>query len=443
VIQVPCWTPTTAAAVEEALADRARTRSAVRLPSYVMAELSDPARTTLSETSWSFLVGGWTDPVLASLPPSSRDLQIGREIEELTDLGLSDLIGYVPSGWEPELASLFAAHGIRQVAVGASPPLGSPMVTDHLGDVVIVLPLVPSPPSLIMAEGQPGRAHPPIDRFWAEELDANPEAALLYRKMLRLATRIPERPPTEAVDLLLDAQAGRWYQGEVDRSGAHAALINARRRIDQERRVPADWTRVTQLDWDADGVIEAHLENPLLSIVVDPAEGLIKTVDLKNEGRALSYVPGEPPWRIARALSDHAPARLRFDLESVEEARELVTVRMSHPELQVAMQVRATEITLEYRPGPDLGYQRLGPEMVLALGDQVRMRVDGGAWNPIEDPAAHPGHRFRFDDGTRQVLVSLNQPGDLFVTRLVGGVVVWANWPLGPGEYRLSVALTG
>jgi hypothetical protein len=408
-----------------------------------MAELSDPVRTALARTSWSFLVGGWTDPILASLPASSRDLQIGREIEELTDLGIGDLIGYVPSGWEPELASLFAAHGIQQVAVGASPPLASPMVTDHLGDVVTVLPLLPSPASVILADGHPSRAHPPIDRTWAEELDANPEAALLYRKMLRLATRIPERPPTEAVDLLLDAQAARWYRGEVDRAGAHNALINARRRIDQERRLPADWTRVTQLDWDADGVTEAHLENPLLSTVVDPAEGLIKTVDLKNEGRALAYVPGEPPWRIARAISDHHPARLQFDLESVEEARELVTVRMSHPQLEVTMQVRGTEITFEYRPGPDLPYQRLGPEMVLALGEQVRMRVDGGAWNPIADPAAHPGHRFRFDDSSRQVLVSLTHPGDLFVSRLGGGVVAWANWPVGPSEYRLNVALTG
>ncbi|HUO46296.1 MAG TPA: hypothetical protein VM470_05640 [Acidimicrobiia bacterium] len=440
---LPLWWPQSEAELSEGVANRSGTPLAVRLGGPLITSLADELREALRETSWHFLVGGWTDPILASLPASSRELQITREIEELTALGLTSLIGFVPFGWESELATLFSNHGISQVAVGASTALAEPVITDRLGDVVTVLPLLNSPPSVVVVVRHPARSHPPTDRSWAEELNHNPEAALLYRKMLRLANRLPERPPAEAAELLMDAQAAHWYTGEIDRSGAHAALINARRRIDQERRVPPDWTKVTQLDWDADGTIEAHLENRDVSMVVDPGEGFIKTVDLKAEGHPLSYIPGEPPWRIARVLSDGKPVRLSLELEAVEESRDQITVRMTREGLTVALVVKNTELTFDFITGEAFDYQRIGPEMGLALNRSVRMRVDGGSWTTIDEPAAHPGHRFRFDDGRRQVLISLVQPGDLFVTRTAGGVIAWANWPVRAGEFRMIVSLTG
>lgn len=437
------WQPETVVAVESGLAERAKEPLAIRLPGYLLIELSDPARAALPRTAWTFLVGGWTDPILASLPESSRALQVGREIDELTALGLTELVGYVPFGWEPQLAALFAVNGIDQVAVGSVPALAKSFVTDHLGQVVAVLPLHDQPPTIVTSDGRPDRSQLPVDRAWARQIDANPEAALLYRKMLRLATRWPERPPAEAVDLLLEAQAASWYLSATDRTRAHTALTLARRRLDQERRLGADWTKITQLDWDADGVGEVHVENRDLSLVIDPVEGLIKTVDLKTTGRPVSYLPGEPPWRIGRVLSDGEPRRLPFELEAVEEARDQITVRMSHPHLAVDLGVKGTNLTFDYRPLMELGFDRLGPELVLAFDHPVRMRVDGGAWLDIGEPDAHPGHRFRFDDGRSQILISLAQPGDLFVTGADHGVVVWVNWPVNPGEYRATVSLTG
>jgi len=440
---LPVWQPATVEELESGLVERSEQRLAVRLRHDLLVALPNPVRERLARTVWTFLVGGWSDPILASLPEASRDLQIARELEELTSLGLTDLIGYVPFGWEPQLAALFATNGLGTVAVGSENGSLTATVTDHLGQVVQVLPLHDPPPSLVTAEGRPGRTQVPVDREWARQIDANPEASLLYRKMLRLATRWPERPPTEAVELLLEAQAASWYLTATDRTRAHTALTLARRRLDQERRLGADWTKVSQLDWDADGVGEVHVENRDLSIVVDPVEGLIKTVDLKTTGRPISYLPGEPPWRIGRVLANGTPTRLPFELEAVEEARDQITLRMSHPELAVDLGIKDTDLTFDYRPEPGLEYDRLGPELVLAFDHPVRMRVDGGAWFDIGEPNAFPGHRFRFDDGRSQVLISLAQPGDLFVTGADHGVVVWVNWPVNPGEYRAAVSLTG
>lgn len=440
---VPVWWPESVDEVIAAMADGGGTPQAVRLTGSVLTALPDEVREGLSTTSWIFLVGGWSEPILASLPPSSRSLQVGREVEELTAWGLSSLVGLVPNGWEPGLASLFTAQGIHQVAVGADPPLTRPVVTDYLGDVVTILPLCIDPPSLILPSGEVERAQPPVDRAWARVIDADPEADLLYRKMLRLATRLPERPPAEAVDQLLEAQASRWYLGHIDRTPAHAALIGARRRLDQERRVPPEWSKFTRLDWDADGVIEAHLENRELSMVVDPAEGLIKVVDLKLDSHPLSYLPDQSPWRIARVLAGGEAHRLRLELEAVEAARDHLRVRMTGPDLVVTLDAAGDDIGFAYQLGPGFEFDRLGPEMTLALGAEVRMRVDGGAWITLPTPAAHLGHRFRLQGGGRQVLISLAQPGDLFVSPVEGGIVVWANWPVRPGEYRLSASLTG
>jgi hypothetical protein len=441
---LPVWQPATVDEVVTALADRSEQRLAVRLRQDLLVALPNDAKAALERTAWTFLVAGWSDPILASLPDASRELQIGRELEELTSLGLTDLVGYVPFGWEPQLASLFASNGLGVVAVGSgSTTPQTATVTDHLGQVVQVWPLHDPPPALITADGRPSRTQLPVDREWARTIDGNPEASLLYRKMLRLATRWPDRPPAEAVDLLLEAQASTWYLTATDRTRAHTALTLARRRLDQERRLGSDWTKVSQLDWDADGVGEVQVENRDLSIVIDPVEGLIKTVDLKTTGRPISYLPGEPPWRIGRVLSDGTPTRLPFELEAVEEARDQITLRMSHPDLAVDLGIRDTDLTFDYRPEPGLAYDRLGPELVLAFDHPVRMRVDGGAWLDIGEPDAFPGHRFRFDDGRSQVLVSLAQPGDLFVTGADHGVVVWVNWPVNPGEYRATVSLTG
>ncbi len=139
--------------------------------------------------------------------------------------------------------------------------------------------------------------------------------------MLRLAQRLPERVPPEASEWLESAQAAHWYKPGSDRRIAHSALAAARHRIDLGRRRPADWTRLSVLDWDADASDEVHVESPELSLVIDAEEGTVLYVDHKPSERSVSYLPGQAPWHLAQAMVGQEPKRITFALAGVEEAR--------------------------------------------------------------------------------------------------------------------------
>ncbi|MGH8927186.1 MAG: hypothetical protein ACRDWH_02455, partial [Acidimicrobiia bacterium] len=80
---LPVLTITAPELVEASLAEHGRTDMAVRIPGRVASRLTDDLLKSLSGTEWTMLIGGWSEPRLAMLPPSSRQTQIDRELELL------------------------------------------------------------------------------------------------------------------------------------------------------------------------------------------------------------------------------------------------------------------------------------------------------------------------------------------------------------------------
>jgi hypothetical protein len=432
---------------------------AVRIPGHSLAHLPSETANKLAECEWTFLVGGWSEPILSSLPDSSRVLQIERELGALRNLGVCNFAGYVDSGWEQPLATLFVEAGLPKVFLSWSPPFPiAPIVTDHLGAVVTIIPIgspiapvvddpatVPagsSPLGKVLSQQAAKRDQPLTDRSWAEALDADPEAALLHPKMLRLASRTKKGTPPEALEWLLAAQSGSWFDVGVDRKAAHAALVAARHRIDLARRRPAGWQRTSKLDWDADGREEIQIENVWLSSVIDPDAGMISYVDHKPSERSISYLPGEPPWHLARGLVGDQPTRLTFGSFELAEDRGRTVVTIAGSGLELTVTVIESTVSFAYRLHPSFPFERIGPELPLMADRKVvRLKVDGGDWIDVAQPLAHSGHRFRLDAGTYRIVIALEQPGDLFLRPAPGGMVAWPNWPALSGEYRLTLEI--
>ncbi|MGH8928486.1 MAG: hypothetical protein ACRDWH_09060, partial [Acidimicrobiia bacterium] len=367
--------------------------------------------------------------------------------------GVDRLAGFVPDGWEPSLASLFAGVGITEVFAGWSgEPPPTPVVMDHLGDVVTIIPLG-VPFAAALTERIWPRLEPPVDRTWVRTLNEVPEAGLLYRKMLRLANNLPERVPPEAAEQIAGAQSANWYTADPDRAPAHAALAAARHRIDLTRRRSEDWTLLTVLDWDADGSDEIQLETSDLSLVVDPGAGLLLYLDHKPRMRPVTYLPGQAPCHLAHTMTGDQASLIKFELSGVEEARGRAGAILAGEGIEMAVAVGTNRIELTYRITEASPWQRLGPEIPFAFSDTPRVRVDGSDWTSVTDPVAISGHRFRLERHDERVLVTAHQPADFFLRPVSGGAVLWSNWPLirdahvGTevlgAEYRLTVEILG
>src|SRR5687767_3023994 len=253
-IQVPVVLTSAPEQVDHMTASYARLPLAVRIPGRLIDQLPQRVSELLASTEWTFLVGGWAEPILAMLPESSRRAQLERELVLLRAAGIDRVAGFVGEGWEPGLASLFAAFGVSEVfVVWQEDPPAYPILMDHIGDVVTIFPVggklspllknpgfltgEPAVPSDLLASNLE-RGEPPIDRHWVRAISTDAEGSLLYRKMLRLAHRLPERMPPEATEWLESAQASHWYEPGTDRRTAHSALAAARHRIDLGRRRP-------------------------------------------------------------------------------------------------------------------------------------------------------------------------------------------------------------
>ena len=464
---------TAAEQVDHMTASYSRLPLAVRIPGRLIDQLPQKVSELLASTEWTFLVGGWSEPVLVMLPESSRRAQLERELVVLRAAGIDRIAGFVPEGWDPALASLFVAQGVNEIfVVWQDDPPADPVLMDHIGDVVTIFPVggelspllknpgsmtgKPVVPSELLA-GKLDRREPPIDRLWVDAISADAEGALLYRKMLRLAQRLPDRMPPEATEWLESAQAAHWYRPGTDRRTAHSALAAARHRIDLGRRRPADWTLLSVLDWDADASDEVQIETSELSLVIDAEDGMVLYVDHKPSERSVSYLPGQAPWHIAQATVDGQPHRMTFALTGVEDARGRAGATMTGPGVEVGLAANREKIDLTYRITGDAVWQRLGPEISFAFSGSMRLRIDGSAWTSVDEPVALNGHRFRLEHGSEQVLMTALQPADFFIRPVTGGAVVWANWPLSafgvpltdpPAarlgvEYRMTVEIAG
>ncbi len=481
VVTVVTLPPFPTADALEGAAERVRSLAGSNLPLAVVV----PGRVWQHLSDWEvppgpveWLRAGWNEPDLTVLPEHARSLQLERESEALGGLSVEPS-GLFTRTWDPTLVPTLLDHGIEYAVVPTDAP--APGVADRFDRVLTVIPategtdtpppsdglwVVVSPhpedtaadldargfrldtPGRYLAEHPPtGRLRPPpvSPAFASETADASSE--VLYRRMLRIATHLGERAPSDAVAHVMETQHRALYPAPIEprlRQEAHRSLLRARHLLDRRRRGES-WTTIERLDWDADGSEEIEIESATLSLVLDPTAGRIVYLDDKTADWPVTAVPddGDPGLVLARVLApDAEPHVVSLPVvDAVEQRRGGATVRLAtvDGDLGVVVVTEDSRLTLSYHLA-GVGEMRIGPEMPLGL-EATRMRVDGGEWRPVDTAVAASGHRFRFSDGERQVLMVMPVPGDCFARPLDPfGIVVWAHWPTGgSGDYELAV----
>ena len=400
--QVPVVLTTAPEQVDHMTASYARIPLAVRIPGRLIDQL--PQR--VSRTAWrrpsgrSWSAAGRSRSWRCSPSPRARP-NWNASSSLFRAAGIDRVAGFVAEGWDPALASLFVALGVNEIfVVWPDDPPSQPVLMDHIGDVVTIFPvggmlspLLKNPGSLtgepVLACRAAGRESSSVANLRStasgcEAISADAEGGLLYRKMLRLAHRLPERMPPEATRMARERPGRPLVQARQPIAGlAHSALAAARHRIDLGRRRPADWTRLSVLDWDADASDEVQVETPELSLVIDAEEGMVLYVDHKPSERSVSYLPGQAPWHIAQAMVGEEPQRMTFALTGVEEARGRVGATMTGQGVEVGLTASRNSIELQYRITGDSRLAAAGPGDLLCL---LGTRSDS-------DSMAAPGRR--------------------------------------------------
>lgn len=468
------------------LAGRSRPPVAVHVAAHLLeaAEERPDLVERLAELDVEWVRTGWGSPDPWLVPDRVMALALSRETAILERLGLEPGAFWARDRWERRLPLVLDDAGVPRVLVDQTAasegvvvhldrvlpawgvtPLPDPVAEPGTDDGLVVWHTAPTrladavrairslPGCDLTTPGRYAADHPVSGRLAvktaAPSLDADGE--LLHRKLVRLATRLPERPPGRAVTALLAAAGHHRYRPGADPEHlavAHAALVRARVAIDQARRRGDDWGRITRLDWDADGGLDLHLEQPGLSLVVDPADGgRVLSLDDKHRERVLGTVPGEEPGALCRWQETRdGPAVLpRLELLREEESREELRVWLSgslgEGTVELELVVADGRLQLDYGLSRPVG-GRLGPELLLSLPEH-RLRVDGSEWRTVDEPADVSGHRFRLGGDDRQVLISSMIPIDLAVEPAGPGLRVRPHWPAtGESTHQLVVEIT-
>jgi hypothetical protein len=425
---------------------------------------------TLERESVLWLAGGYTDPVLTSLPPTAAVLQLERETVAMDAAGVTPGGLWAGNAWEPGLISLARGAALPLVFLDASlfdrlPERPGPV--DRAGEAVIAIPVMASVPdsgpadSLAavripasrlddLVEGHAGRLvtpdgylidHPPGDRLAppVASPDRHRERETFYRKLLVLTRDHADR--SSGRDAVLRLQS-REHLLEADSLEADGKLIESRVALDRARHRGDSWVEVRNVDWDADGMPEVWIETPDYTLVIDPPAGSFDVWDDKSLGWPITAVVPALAGVIRRRLGDdgrEAPAP-RMAVEGRTEGKSHASVTMVDALAgSCRLEVAGRTITIEMAVAPTEPV-RLGPEIPLNL-EGARLRADGGSWVEAAQPVAVSGHRFRITDGARTMLVAAPRPCELFVRPLSGrGVVIWPHWMTrGGASYRLAL----
>jgi hypothetical protein len=434
---------------------------------------------------------GYSEPWFPLLPDTEITRQLEREAASLNGRGLIPGPLWVTGPWSTRLPLTFAAAGVEALLIPADrldvPRSG---VVAHLDAVMPVIPVIPAIDRLegfdgddavaveigfdeleeaaselagrpgcdltttrafLEAHRPSGRRRPSIDD-WEARFASDPDRFVLHRKLVRLVTRVPDRlsPLTERAVLEAERSAP-LVEGRLE--VAHRAIIAARVAIDGERRRGDDWLNVSRLDWDADGADEVHVELSTVSMVVAPhRSAAVPTFDMKDPVWPASTVPGEPGWVLCRFTDDGDELEARpIDL-TVMRASEVkggkaeleMTGRLGDGTVTVSVAIAKARLDVGYHLDDALPGQ-IGPEIHLALGSDVQVRVDGSAPLPIEGPRAVTGHKFRITDGEHQLVLTSLIPCSLFIRPGVEGtgLVAWAHWSTtGSDSHSLTLDLT-
>ncbi len=425
---------------------------------------------------------GWAAPDLTSIPDRLALLALSHEAEAMRRIGVEPGSLWVRGWWDRRIPHLVAGAGVDSLILHAD-LLGErePGVVAFLDRVLPVIPLMGHLPDarsdglvlFTVSASDPARNleaameacrgriltprsyltdHNPTGRYHptTEVPSEDRESARLRRKMIRLATRIPDKlTPSATEDLLAGCHGPAHARGaSADlRRGAHEALVRARRTIDADRRRGDDWTRVSRVDWDADGVEELQVELATLSIVVDPTEsGEILSLDDKALGWAVNVLDTESGGALFRFTDmEGSQTDAALAVHAVEESKGSVTVDMTGPvgsgSVRCRLEMAGHKVSLAYElAGSPRG--RAGLELPLATGT-TRTRVDGSEWSDLADATPLAGHRFRFSGSRHQVLVTSLTPAQCFTRPSPGGIVLWLHWEVeGAASHEATIDLS-
>lgn len=473
-----CTTVADLAVMEELIRRRPSVVASVAIAGHLMDALAqdEGMTTTLAGSDIEWTRSAWTTPDLTLLPDEFVQSALAYEFEVFDDLGLrgsslyfegapgarlpriarqADLTCLITPTPEPRTGVLTHLDMIIP-CLGASGSIPSPTPTDGVSAQVVSVDRLERRIDEVMALPNcdittPARYladHVVGGPFDTSDLTSTPDP-LLERKLIRIATRLPSRPSAEVTRLVLEAAAVDSISSDAPPTlhhEVHTALITARARIDASRRRNDDWARVSRLDWDADGYEELQIEQPALSIVVDPHHGArLPVLDDKTTNHPIGWLPGEPLGMLIHTTDpDGNPEDNRMTISGIDERRDAVSVAMEalgQPGMTVGFTVSGHLLQVDYEFGQP-PRSRFGPELPLNLG-ATRLRVDGGDWVEVTDPLAVTGHRFRLEGETRQVLISTMLPTNLFLRPSDDrGVIVWPNWRVdGTGRYSIKIDL--